>query len=171
MLWILSQLKSLLKALNDGQTPKQIALGVVFGLFLGFPPFNILFFLIILLLLLIINANITMAFLLMGILKLIVGYLDPIADILGTIILVEITWLKGIWTWLYNLPLIPYSNFNNTVMMGTIFLAALLAFPTFLLSEYLIDRYQKQYREKIMNLHIMKLLKASKVAGFFSRLN
>ncbi len=107
----------------------------------------------------------------MGLLKLVVGYIDPIANKIGEIVLVDITWLTGLWTWLYNLPIIPFSNFNNTVMMGSLTLAFILAFPIYLLSEFLIDQYQKKYREKVMQLHVLKVLKASKIVDFFSKLN
>ena len=72
-IWLLSQIKNLLKALNSGQTPTQLAGGIVFGLFLGFPPFNFLYFLIVFISLLFANVNITLALLTLAITKLFAG--------------------------------------------------------------------------------------------------
>ena len=52
--------------------------------------------------------------------------------------------LEGVFTFFYNSPLIPYTHFNNTVVMGSGFFALLFSPVVFFLSRALTEKYLKR---------------------------
>src|SRR5947199_48811 len=60
-----------------------------------------------------------------------VGFLlDPLFDWIGHILLLAPS-LRGLWTSLSNTPIIPLTNFNNTVVLGSLVFAMVFALPLF----------------------------------------
>jgi uncharacterized protein (TIGR03546 family) len=167
--WTIKQLKKLLKILGEGQTPKQIAGGFAFGALIGLAPFNYLYSFFIFFLILIININITSALFSIVISRLLSGLFDSLAHKIGVILLVKIEILQKFWTALYNMPIIPYTNFNNTVMMGSIVISLILFIPIYFFMKWFVVFYRKNLRAKIENLKIVKLLKMSKLAELFRK--
>ena len=102
--------------------------------------------------------------------RLIAFLIDPFLHSLGYWILVEVSALKGIWTFLYNIPIFPYTRFNNTVVMGGLILSVVLLYPVFMGIKVLIRNYRDRYEEKIKKWKIIKVLRGSKLFKFFGGL-
>jgi len=160
--WILHQLKKLFKALNDGQSPKQLALGATLGILIGLAPFNVFYSISLLILLYILNINATMGLLFWLLSGFFAFLLDPMAHALGSYLLIDNMALSGLWTLLYNTPFVPFLRFNNTVMLGSVLLSWLLSPLLYLVFFYLVLGYRNRLRPRLHTLPMVKVLKATR---------
>ncbi|MFC1566282.1 TIGR03546 family protein [bacterium] len=163
-------IKKVVKILHSNATPAQIALAIAFGLLAGFSPAlspQAFFFL---LLIFIINMNLGMAFISMGLFKLLVLLFDAPSHYLGTMFLVDMSFLKGFWTMLYNMPIIPFTKFNNTVVLGNLIIAVAGFIPVYFLSKKGVVFYREKLQEKVEKFKIMKIFKASKFYNWYQKL-
>jgi uncharacterized protein (TIGR03546 family) len=74
---------------------------------------------------------------------------DPLLDKVGYIFLINIKVLKPFYTWLYNLPLVPFTKFNNTVVMGSLIAGILLIVPNGIFAKKMLVYYRENYRDKV----------------------
>lgn len=159
--WILKQLRSFILAIASKASPEQLASGVVLGLFLAFPLTNILYMIVMWTLILFLNVNIAMVLLSAVLFSLFSFVFDPASHALG-IFFLEILPLDNFWVILSNLPVVPFLQFNNTVMLGGIVLALLLSFPVYKGAILLVIWFRRVVVAKIANLPVVKALKATK---------
>lgn len=163
-------LGKLLKALSSDASPGQIAGGFVLGMILGLTPFWSLHNLIVILLIILIRVNISMAIFSFLIFSGIAYLFDPLFHSLGYVILVDATFLHGFWVALYNLPLLALSNFNNTVVMGSLVVSLVLVFPMYPLTEKGVVFYREQIDAKVKKWKITKLMKSSKIYSIYTKI-
>ena len=139
MFWLIKQFLYLRKAITAGDTPRQLAAGVALGMMLGLLPKGNL--LAICLSLAIGACRVNMAVAMLSALAFsCVGMLaDPLTGRLGLMLL---KWdaLRPTWTTFYNLPLAPWTAFNNTVVLGSCLLGMLLCYPTYRLAWSFFER-------------------------------
>jgi uncharacterized protein (TIGR03546 family) len=95
---------------------------------------------------------------------------DPFFHWLGFQILTEIDWLKDFWTTLYNAPVAPLTNFNNTVVIGSFITAIILALPIYFGIKKLIIQYRKHLHSKIEKIKIYQVLKQSSFIKLYTKL-
>ena len=164
---IIKYLAKLLKQLNSGQTPGQISGGVVIGTFVGLVPFNWLYSLTVGSLLYFLNVNGGMGFIAIFLVGFVAFLIDPIAHSIGSFLLMDVGFLKPLWTLIYNVPILPFAKLNNTVTLGSIVVAAIVAFPIYIIVKKLVTKYRTVVMVRIQNLRIMKVLSASKFASIF----
>jgi uncharacterized protein (TIGR03546 family) len=93
--------------------------------------------------------------------------LDPLFDRIG-LVLLSSPGLRGLWTDWYNIPLLPYTNFNNSVTLGSFVVWLVLTVPLYFLGKRAIAQYRATYGERVLNSTFMKALKASKVYNVYS---
>ena len=156
---MIRQITKLLSIVNSNKQPREIALGVVFGMFAGFllvAPFNAV---IIFLLILVLNVNTAAFFLFTGIFKLITFLIDPLGDMLGKAVL-TVPFFEPVFSKMAQMPLVPFTEFNNTVIMGDFIIGLLLMVPVWFGTMKMIDYYRKHMREKVKKFGIVKVLKA-----------
>jgi uncharacterized protein (TIGR03546 family) len=89
--------------------------------------------------------------------------MDPLADKIGFAVL-NAGFLVPLWTFLYNIPLIPFTKFNNTVVMGNIALSFIFFVPVYVLSNKFLVYYRERWRDKVAKWKIVKLLTASSLS-------
>jgi len=163
---LIKLIQSLFGALHSEGTPGQLAAGIVLGAFLGLTPlFNlhnaVVFALLVLL-------NVSFAGGLLGwALCVPVGFLlDPLFDWIGHSLLLAPS-LRGLWTSMYNMPIVPLTNFNNTVVLGSLVFALLSAVPLFLLLRWAVARYRVTVGERVRQSRFYKAVTASKVYNVY----
>jgi uncharacterized protein (TIGR03546 family) len=66
--------------------------------------------------------------------------------------------LEGFFTTLYNLPLVPFTRFNNTVVMGALAAGLALWIPVFLLARVLVRVYRKHIHPRLAESRIVKAI-------------
>jgi uncharacterized protein (TIGR03546 family) len=170
MFW-LKIVKSIMTTLHSNISPNQIAGGCVLGMVVGIIPAKSLLTVTVLLLILLLNVTIGAAGLMAALFAFIGFFTDPLADWLGNFLLVKANSLTPLWTYLYNLPLVPFTRFNNTVVLGSFTIALLLCIPVFLFMRWFILFYRKNLASKVEQWKIMKLLKITSPLNIYDKYN
>lgn len=129
LLSLIQEIQCYFETLNDAPLP-ELAYGFVLGMFLGLIPFSINS-LIITLLIAFLKVDKLSGIIATGIFASLGIMFDPIAHMIGYALLVKATFLKPLWTLLYNTPFLPFSGYNNTVIMGNTVLALILCWPIY----------------------------------------
>jgi len=169
LFWLIRRIQKLFKALNSESATPEVALGVTFGICLGLLPFNILISGTLILLIILVRCNITgvlIGLLLASFLGLL---LDPVASILGRAALLSPP-LNEFWTTLYNLPLLPLSNFNHVSNCGYMILLPILVYPIYRLFTGLVTYYRTHLAEKVKKSKLYKLLNLTRIADISQKL-
>ena len=163
---ILKQLFQLIKLLNSETGGNQIAAGIAAGFILGMGPILSLQAILVFLLVLIFRIQFGACMVASFFFKLIAYLLDPLFDSVGTSLL-EMESLKGLFTTLYNLPLVPLTRFNNSVVLGAGVLAVLLSPLVFIASKILIGKYREKVLEKFKETKLWKAVKATSLYKWY----
>jgi uncharacterized protein (TIGR03546 family) len=132
---------SLIMAVLEEDSPQVLAASLTFGLLLGFVPKDNLIAALLGMLLLALHFNLTVATTSAALFSGIAAMLDPVADALGRSVLTHSSFAP-FWAKLYELPLAPWTRFNNTIVMGSLLLALALATPMYLGSLQVVTRYR-----------------------------
>lgn len=141
MTLLLKQIFAFFRLLNSETGTNQIASGLAIGLVLGFSPFLSLQTFLVILLLLLFRIQIGAAFLSAFFFKFVAFLLDPASDLLGRKVL-EAEALRPIFVELYNMPLVPLTRFNDSIVMGSGAIGFLLAIPAFFAFKILVIQYR-----------------------------
>jgi len=153
-------LANIFSILNSEESPRQIAAGFAVGAWIGLIPVGFLPSAMLFLCFLI-NVNLATLALAAAIFKIIAFGVDPLAHRLGYLLLARTDALRPLWTRLYNLPIVPYTRFNNTIVMGSLVIGFVLLIPIYLAAGAGLKAYRATYRDRIKDSHFMKALKAS----------
>ncbi|MFA5974768.1 MAG: TIGR03546 family protein [Elusimicrobiota bacterium] len=169
MLFWIKYLKGLLQTLNDDVSPNEIAAGVVFGVMIGLIPKGNLLALSLSILIMIFRVNAGMAGAAIVVFSILGHLTDPFCEKFGFWLLSGVPLFKGFWTFLYNTPIIPFTSFNNTLVMGNFAVGLLLALPVFFGMRAFVVTYRTRYRERVMQWKIMKFLKIHEFFDLYHR--
>jgi uncharacterized protein (TIGR03546 family) len=163
---MISFLAKIIVALNSNSRPAEMASAIAFGFWLALIPAGNLLWISLFIIAFFLKHNMGSFLFSLVIFRLITPLLDPFLDLLGGLIL-QIQFLQGFFTSLYNLPLLPYFQFNNTIVMGSFVLGLLLWVPLFMLFLNLVKLYRKTLAPKITE---SKLIKSLKNVPLFSKI-
>lgn len=163
---ILKQIFAFIKLLNSETGTNQISFGIAFGFILGMSPSLSLQTLLVFLVVLIFRVQMGAVFLSAFFFKFIAYLLDPAFDVLGRKIL-ESPSLTNLWTSFYNLPIIPLTRFNNSIVMGSGVISILLVPFLFYLSRWLVTQYRAKVVEKIKKTKTWKALQATSLYKWY----
>lgn len=167
MFALLKLLQSLIKALHSDGTPTQVAAGLALGAALGLTPLMNLHNLVIVLLILVLNVSIAGA-MLGWLLFVPVGFLlDPVFDRIGGRLLLGTPALQDVWTAAYNMPVVPYTSFNNTIVLGSVVGWLVLALPIFLLARLGVAKYRATYGERVRRSRFYQAVVGSKAYNVY----
>ena len=164
-------ISKLIKILRSAASPSQIAGGFILGFLIGMSPSLLSltnFFLIFLIIIL--NVNIATALFAFAIFSGFAYLMDPVFHSLGYTLLADTVGLKGWWTFMYNAPFIPFTRFNNTVVMGSLAVSLLLIFPLFYLVKKFVINYREKYEPRVKNWKWIKLLKSTQIYKMYEKL-
>ena len=145
----------LIRALNGNIKKSQIAAGISWGVLLALVPVGNFYWVALFLISLFFNHNHGSKIFSMAVLKLFAPLFAPAIDVLGWEVL-HIGALQPLFTTMYNMPLAPFTRFNNTLVVGGITGGALLWLPVFALFMFLVPVYRNNIAPKIRNLKIVK---------------
>ncbi len=96
-----------------------------------------------------------------------VGFLlDPLFHAIG-LELLQAPALRSFWTTLTNTPLVPYTNFNNTVVLGSFVGWITLAIPIFFAARFGVARYRATIGERVKQSRFYKAVTASQVYNWY----
>lgn len=160
MTLLLKQLFQFIKLLNSDTGTNQIAAGIAAGFILGMTPALSLQTLLVFLCIFFFRIQIGAAFVSAFFFKFIAFILDPAFDSLGFWVL-NLPSLQSFFTSLYNMPIIPYTRFNNTIVMGSGVLALLLSPFVYIGSLYVVKQYRVQIVARYQQTKFWKAVKAT----------
>ena len=155
-------LKSLLEALQGGGDPNHAAAGFALGAALGLVPKDTLFTALFLLSFFVVRADKGLAFLSAALFTPLAYAFDGPAHALGSALLSSAA-LAPLWTALYDMPVVPWTRFNNTVVLGNLALGLALLAPLFLASRRAIVVYRERWKPVVDSWPWVKALKALNV--------
>lgn len=170
MTLIIKQLINLIRLLHSDTGQNQIAAGLSFGVFLGFAPFLSLQTLLVLFIVFIFRVQLGAAFLSAFFFKFVAYLLDPVADPIGRSLL-ENESLRPLWTSMYNIPFLPMTRFNNSIILGSFAISIILCPLLFFIFKKLVVQYQTNLVQKFESSKMWKVFKATKIYDWYSKYN
>lgn len=138
--WLINKLLLVRKMLPGGDSPRQLACGLALGLLLGLIPKGNLTAVVISLLIFGSTVNLGTALLTAAAVSAGAVYLDPFTHRIGQTVLTHPT-LQPHWTRFYEMPVVPWTDLNNTVVAGSLILGVALVYPAYRLSRPVFQRY------------------------------
>jgi uncharacterized protein (TIGR03546 family) len=136
--------------LNANTRPGEIAAALAFGFLLALQPGMTIPRIAFLAFAFMLKINMAALFLSLFLFALVSPAFDVPVDLLGGYIL-TLPPLQNFFTTLYNMPLVPYTRFNDTLVMGGLAGGLILWLPLFFAVRAFIGLYRKKLREKIAN--------------------
>lgn len=163
---LIKLLQQLIRTLNSEGTPGQVAAGIALGSALGLTPLLNLHNLVIAAVAMVLNVSFP-GFMLGWALFVPLGFvLDPLFDSLGQDILLALQ-LRPWWTEFYNMPVVPLTNFQNTVVMGSLVVWLGSVLPLYFLFKMAVARYREHVYARLQRTRLFQAVKASKVYNWY----
>ncbi|MFO7891566.1 MAG: TIGR03546 family protein [bacterium] len=159
-----------IKALRSHDSPSQIAWGITLGTILGLTPFFTVHNFILIILIILIKVNLSAVVFSLILYSLLGYFLDPVFHAIGFTLLVSFDFLQPVWVWLYNLPVAPFTRFNNTVVIGSLVCALIFLVPHYLLFKQLVVNYRTSWNTQIKKWKIIRMLQGNKLVQFYFKL-
>jgi len=163
---LIKLIQSLVGALHSEGTPGQLALGIALGSILGLTPLVNIHNAIVFAALMLLNVSFAGGMLGWALFAPIGFLLDPLFDWIGHSLLLAPS-LRGLWTSLYNMPVVPLTNFNNTVVLGSLVFALVLLVPLFFGTRWAVTRYRATIGERVRQSKFYRAVMASKVYNVY----
>ena len=145
-----------IRVISSEAEPFQISVAFSLAMVAGLTPLFNLHNLIVLLLLLILRVNIASFLLALPLFTAVAYMLDPLFHSIGHNALTQPA-MASLFTDMYNNTFWRLTNFNNTIVMGSLLFSLVLFIPLLLLSNLLVTRYRS---------HVLVYLKNSKLFNF-----
>ena len=166
---VLRGMVKLFVALNSKKGVGEVAAGAACGLLLALIPSGNLLWVTLLLATYFLKVNFAVELLFMGLFKLFIPLADPALDSIGLLAL-KFSLLEDAYTAAYNMPALPFTRFNNTIVMGGLFAGVVLWFPAYLLFRFLATLYRRKVKEKLEQTKFYKWLKGLPIVSHVARL-
>lgn len=160
VLAIVRMLRKLADALLEEDAPRWLALGFALGMMIGLVPAHNLTSYVLWTVLLASRSNLVagaagaLVFSWIGMLA------DPVSHRIGMALL-TLPSLQSTWTSLFGLPLVPWTNLNNSVVLGSLLLGVVLFYPAYRLSWLVFGRYREKILARMEAARAVQALKAA----------
>jgi uncharacterized protein (TIGR03546 family) len=169
MLILIKALKSLIGVLHSSDSPWGVAFGAALGALLGLNPLSTLQAIVLFLILMATKSNLGAAALATPVFAGLGLLLDPVAHRLGYTLLVQSPALTPLWTTWYNAPLVPFTRFYNTVVLGSFVLGLALFVPVLFGVRLGVVYYRHNFQVQVEKLKIVKLLSLTKLLDIWEK--
>ncbi len=167
---ILKLLISFLKALNEKASPRAMAGGFALGMIIGLTPKGSLHNAGVILLIFLLPVNKSASLVSAAVFALFSYLLDPFFNSAGELLLTRPP-LQGVWTTLYNTPVVPWTRFNNTLVLGSLVMSLFLFVPIFFITEWGVKKYRERMFAVASKWNLFHLLKVSKLYMLYEKLS
>ena len=167
MFALIKLIQSLFGALHSEGTPGQLAAGIALGSIMGLTPLVNLHNAIVFAAIVLLNVSFAGGMLGWALFVPIGFLLDPLFDWIGHTLLLDVSFLTPVWTSLYNMPIVPLTNFNNTVVLGSLVFALLLFVPLYLMTRWAVARYRVTVGARVRQSKFYRAVMASKVYNVY----
>ena len=138
-------------ALNANNRSTEIGAAIAYAFLLALIPAGNLLWIALLLLSFFVKINNAMMFVFLAVFSLFAGLFDPVTDFFGYAVL-KAGFLAPWWTALANTPFVPWTKFNNTLVMGGLVFGLICFVPLTWLGTALVRAWRSGVRERLYNL-------------------
>jgi len=146
--------------------PRRMAFGIALGMMIGLVPKGNLIAALLGVILLASQANLVAGGFAALVFSWVGMWTDPVTHRIGLAVL-ALPPLQPYWARLYELPLAPWTKFNNTVVLGSLILGLALFYPVYRSCRGLLDRSGERIAETLAKYRAEKALaKAENVVGW-----
>jgi len=160
--WMLRPFSVITAMLSHDDAPHQIGLGAALGMMAGLLPKDNLLAMLLATAIVCIRCNLGAA----GLFALLFSWVglitDPVACLAGSLIL-ESPQLQPVLAWLYGLPLMPWTNFNNTAVAGNLLIGAIAAYPMYAGAFHAADQWARPVAELLAKYRIKHFVRVKNV--------
>jgi len=163
-MFFLRPLRFLVRALVTDNSPSQMALGFALGLLIGLVPKGNLIALSLMVILGAIRVNLGVGMLTAMVVSWVGLLLDPLSHTIGRSLLTA-DGLVPFWTELNNMPVAPWTRFNNTVVLGSFTLGLALLIPAFLISRPVFARYTPDWSMRLRRWKLFQIILGTEITG------
>ncbi|MGE0761801.1 MAG: TIGR03546 family protein [Bdellovibrionales bacterium] len=163
---ILKQIFAFLKMLNSDTGTNQLAAGIACGFILGMTPALSLQSLLVFLVIFFFRVQLGAALLTAFFFKFAAYALDPMFDWVGQQVL-ALPALQSLFTTLYNMPIVPLTRFNNSIVMGSGVVTLILSPLVYLASLILIRKYRVHIVARFKSTKFWKAIQATSLYKWY----
>jgi len=154
---MLKAIAKLILALNGNVSKSQLAAGFAWGALLGLVPAGNFFWIVLFLVSFFFMHNHGAKIFSLAIIKLLSPFIVMGLDSVGWTVL-HIEALRPVFITMYNMPFVPFTKFNNTLVMGGIVSGIVLWLPIFFIFLALIPLYRNHVASKIRDSKIVRTI-------------
>jgi uncharacterized protein (TIGR03546 family) len=162
--WLLRPLSHVVDALRATASARHLAVGAALGMLVGLAPKDNLTAVLLGMLVLAVRNNLAAAALSALVFSTISPLVDPLAHALGHTVL-TIGALQGLYARVFDLPLIPWTGLNNTVVVGSLLIGLLLFYPVYRVVKYAVQRYQPSLAARLEKYRVWQILRGANLAA------
>jgi uncharacterized protein (TIGR03546 family) len=159
----------LIVALNGNVKASQIAAGFSWGLLLALVPAGNLLWVVLFLVSFVLKHHHGTKFLVLAVVKLLMPLVVVRVDALGWWIL-NLEALRPVFIIFSNTPFVPFTKFNNTLVMGGFCLGIALFIPSYILIRIFVPVYRKKIAPKIRDNKFVQGLKKIPIISSIGKL-
>jgi uncharacterized protein (TIGR03546 family) len=144
-------------------SPLQLSLGVAVGCLLAFTPLFTLQWVLIVLTIIVVRMNFATLTISFAFFFALAKIMAPILDYIGVTILTKTPSLRTLLTFLFHAPIIPFTYFYNSLVLGSLILGILIAIPMFFGSNIFFKKKRQFLANKIRDSLMWKRYTTSRV--------
>ncbi len=150
-----------LKAINKNSHPGEIAHAICCGMLLGFMPKNNALWYILFIAFLFMRIQKSAFVIFTFLFSLAAPYLDPAFDLIGYTVL-KMDFLQPVFVFLIKIPLVGYTKFYNSIVMGSLLSSLLLYIPVYFIARLLVQLWRSKLVPLMRKTRFVKI--ASKLS-------
>ncbi len=154
---VLRPLRFLAQALLLDATPRQLAAGLALGMLIGLVPKGNLIAISLMALFCALRINLAAGTAAIALFAWVGMSLDPISHRVGHYLLTHQT-LLPFWESLYAIKFVPWTDFNNTVVLGSTVIGLALIAPVYALSRPVFARFAPRWADFVRKYHVATVL-------------
>ena len=158
MFTIFKIVKTLLKYLNSKESIANISISITLAILYSFIPFNLIFQPFLIFLLIILNGNLLFFLFISAIMWKVSPTLFPVFHIIGDSILTNEA-CQAFFVKISSIPLVNYTNWNNTVSLGGYLISIILFYPIYVVTKKVISKYRLDIYPKLKESKLLYIFK------------
>ncbi len=157
MISLLRPLRFITQTLTEETSPRQMALGIALGMIVGLVPKDNLVAVVCLFILCASRVNLGLGFVSAFLFSWIGYWMDPLSHYIGSRLLTAES-LNTNWTWFFDQPVTPWTDLNNTVVLGSLIIGVVLFYPVYRISIPVVKTYSPKVENRLKKFRIVQLL-------------
>ncbi|MBL4884841.1 MAG: TIGR03546 family protein [Planctomycetaceae bacterium] len=156
-MFFVRSLRLMIRALTAESSHKQIAVGIALGMIVGLVPKGNLLAFVLLMSFSSLRISLPAVFFSAFAFSWVAMLIDPVTHWVGEAVLTQSS-LVPFWTWLYDHPLVPWTQFNNTIVMGSLLIGIGACYPLYRVALHLVEKYEPAVSTRVKKMRLSKWL-------------